>query len=540
VITPSDVRIAEYIIDTSGIVDTLHGGRRTSRRGRPADLDLAKALWVGMLLSIQFHGRATLREIHTLLTRELCDTDKKRLKVLRGGEHIAYSKLVNYSKSLKNKLAFGRSAGDIDDTERAERHNTVVTAVDDLMEVFNLDWTTTRYAIDATGLWSWARGKGKFTPGELVDEDDPDFDPDTQPQPTVDNQSADPDASWQGKTAKGGNQEGFFGYHGHAIVQVPNKTGDKFDEPLIVRRIEITTAAQDIVDVSLRLIDGLGSITDLLEDRHYSYKKWERWHVQLNERGVRQHFDMFGTKREFIEYDHMRWVDGSAHCPATPDRFETILRPKPNAPKEDFEAFRAQIAARQDYAMYVTERNADGSTLRLQCPALTGTVGCPLRPGTDAAAIEKGRPVVANPPDPNGPEGLPLCCTQTKVSVTTPVKIRKVQQQHYWGSPTWERTYAKRTHIEGVFGNLKNDAAENLSRGLTRGMGLVWMNMVVAMTAASYNRRTLRKWHEETGHGPADHPLLQPIIQPSGFEYRFDADPGDEPEGGTAEAAEAA
>lgn len=525
-ITPTQVRLAEYIIDRSGIVDTLHGVRRTTGRGRPTDHDLARALWIGMFLSIHCHGKATLKDIHTLLTRDLSDTDKKRLKVRRNGVDINYSKLSSYSKSLKNKLSYGPSAGVIDDDERATRHDTILTAVNDLMDVFDLGWKSGWFAIDATGLWSWARGTGAFIPGNSIGDDDASpGDDDVAPASASTNTSADPDATWMLKTSKQGPPEAFFGYHGHAIVQVHGNDQQRNDEPLIVRRIEITTASADVVDVSLRLVDSLNSpVTDLLEDRHYNYKAWDRWHAPLNMRSVRQHFDLRSDQLGFVEYDRMRWAAGSAHCPATPDHMGAIARPPANAPKPAFKPFREAIAERQKYALYITERSKDGGTQRVQCPALCGTVGCSLRPGTVPAAIELGMPIVANPPDPTSPEGLPAICTQTKVSTTPIVKIRKAQQRYYWGSAKWEETYGKRTHIEGVFGNLKNKSTENLSRGLTRGMGLPWMNLAVAMTTASYNLRTLRKWHTETGRGPADHPLLQENIIPLGFEWTMPTD----------------
>lgn len=202
----------------------------------------------------------------------------------------------------------------------------------------------------------------------------------------------------------------------------------------------------------------------------------------LNARSIRQHFDLRSDQQGFIDYDRMRWVAGADHCPSTPDSYSVVPLP---TRKSDVPRFRDAIAERHKYALYVTERTNDGATQRVQCPALYGTVGCALRAGTEATAIQLGQPIITNPPDPASPEGLPACCTQTKISTTPEPRIRKTQQRYYWGSEKWAKTYDRRTFIEGVFSNLKKRSTENLSRDLTRGRGLPWMNLIGAMTAAS-------------------------------------------------------
>jgi hypothetical protein len=52
-------------------------------------------------------------------------------------------------------------------------------------------------------------------------------------------------------------------------------------EPALVERVRLTPAGHDIVDVSLELIDSVRAsgqpIKHLMADRHYSYKKIQRW-----------------------------------------------------------------------------------------------------------------------------------------------------------------------------------------------------------------------------------------------------------------------
>jgi hypothetical protein len=56
-----------------------------------------------------------------------------------------------------------------------------------------------------------------------------------------------------------------------------------------------------------------------------------------------------------------------------------------------------------------------------------------------------------------------------------------------------------------------------MRRGLHRHTGLTLTHLVIALVNASYNLRILRNWHERTGLGPCDHPLLTPVTNPRTF-----------------------
>lgn len=47
-------------------------------------------------------------------------------------------------------------------------------------------------------------------------------------------------------------------------------------------------------------------------------------------------------------------------------------------------------------------------------------------------------------------------------------------------------------------------------------VGLPLVTLVVAMAASTTNLRLLRKWHEGTGLGDIQHPLLQPDQEDNG------------------------
>jgi hypothetical protein len=489
-----------------------------------------------MFLSINDSGKATLADIHKLLSTRLTASDQTCCGYRRmNGSTVPLSRLEYLSKTIQDRLGYGRSTTDITDDERARRHGVITQMNDSLMDVFDLGWHATEFAMDATALESWCRPRKGVN--ELTSDDiaailankqpapgveaagDPDDNPDTPDSETTDTATRkrriDLDATFGKRTPRYGRsrlskdgKETFFGYFENTLVQVDD------NEPKLVRRLEVTTANEDVVAPSLRLLSGLtGTVRDLIVDRHYSYKQFDRWRAELIGLGIRQILDLRSDDQGFREYKKMRWAAGAAHCPATPDHLGDIPRPGPQAPRNDVDVFIGRIETRENYALRVVNQPDTTGAVRLECPALAGKVGCPLRPSTEAAAIALGLPVIANPPTDTG-EGLPRCCTQNTVKVTPPDKVRKVAQNLYWGSRKWMRKYNKRTHVEGSYGNRKNPATENLNRGITRGTGLVWMNLIAAMTAASYNLRMLNNWQERSGRLPTDHPLVVAPITP--------------------------
>ena len=255
-------------------------------------------------------------------------------------------------------------------------------------------------------------------------------------------------------------------------------------------------------------------IDEVLVDRHYSYKTAERWASELRRRGIDQHLDLHPNDHGFRDYNGAKLAAGWLHCPGTPDRLGTIPKPAPNAEQEHHDAFAALIEERKQYAFRRVERHrARDGRARWECPALAGSVGCPLREGRVEVAQELGLPIVANPPDP---EAAPACCTQRAVSTKADAQL-KLAQPHYWGDAKWRQSYARRSYVEGSFGNIKNPSTENLRRGFFRVTGLGPVTVLVAIAVAACNLRQLRNWHQRTGLGDPSHPLLAPDAEDHGF-----------------------
>ena len=177
----------------------------------------------------------------------------------------------------------------------------------------------------------------------------------------------------------------FFGYHEHTVVIVPPAEIASDAVPPLIQRFRLTPANADVVDPTLNMIDSINinsAVTDVLVDRHYHYKQWDRWGAELRKRSIDQHLDLRSDETGFIFHDGMPWAAGQAHCPATPDELGRLQRPAVNAPRHEFDRFRTQIAARKARAMVPHTKLDEHGRQRLQCPALVGLVGCPLREGS--------------------------------------------------------------------------------------------------------------------------------------------------------------
>jgi hypothetical protein len=146
----------------------------------------------------------------------------------------------------------------------------------------------------------------------------------------------------------------------------------KADLPLLVERISLVPANASTVAPALGLIDGLlvsgTPVTELADDRGFSYALPEHWADELRARHIEQICDLHRNDHGVHDLEGVQMIDGWPHCPMTPHRLEVIPRPaqlsvsklKKNAtPTEraehvekvrELEAFRAAIAERKTWA----------------------------------------------------------------------------------------------------------------------------------------------------------------------------------------------
>lgn len=503
-VTKQDVDLAAHVVDKSGVVNELEEALRRGARGPRGRYNIRTFL-IGALLTIRNSGDAHLASIHTTLTEhmpvDLQWTYDVRRKDAQGNVQVlSVSELQNIQKRIQKKLGFGNGV-DCSDDERSTRRGVLQNVIWSLLDATLPPRTARSYALDASGIWSWGRssksssnGKGPF----------------------------DPDAANGGKTAKNGQTEWFYGYDLHALVRVRDAGKKSEDEPILIERVAVTPASTDVVEPSLGLLksvrtseqdgrwsDDIDKI-DLLVDRHYSYKADQRWGQSLRGLGVRQHLDLRKDETGFVDYDGMRMVGAVPHCPKTPASLDNLRSPGPAAPIQENEKFRDLIEKRQLWALERKEGPTIEGEERYKCPALKGTVGCPLRPGTVEVAHRAGLDVIADPPTESS---RPACCTQQTVTIK-PHKQTKHVQEHYWGSRKWAERYNDRTYVEGVFGELKNRNTECIKRGFIQTVGIEMAAFWYGLAAVSFNIRSRRRWSLDQLAAGAEIDTNDPFAKP--------------------------
>jgi hypothetical protein len=516
-----------HVIAEADLVQKIADDAHRNRKGRPTNKDMIRLFLVGMFLAVQDNRAATIQSVYETLTQQLTIDDQIRLGVRNpqaGPDEkaqITLAALQNVAKLFDRRLEYGEiTAPDLDDEERARRREVVASLADAVCAVFTAGFDSTTYAIDATNVWSWVRS----TRTGGADQPDTEADPDTDEEGTASGTrpKKKTDAGWGKKTAKNGKEEAFFGYHEHTMVLVPHGKNDEQVPPPLIARYTLSHPSADLAAVTLDLIDRAVNVTRVIVDRHYSYKKSETWRDELASRGIDQLLDLRADEQGWYDLDGVRFAASVPHCPAAPDVLGTIEIPGPDAAPEEMNRFRKRIELRRRYAAKLNQViDPVSGKAQWVCPARYGTVGCPLVEGTVEAAGElmtqdgTSIPIIQNPPDPTDPTCPPICRQPTVV--IEPGPLRKHIQPLYYGSDEWIREYAKRTYVEGSYGNRKNSETENYRRGYHRAGG-IGRSMIYSIAAVvSYNMRMLRNWHERTGLGEPDNPLLAPDDQIYGY-----------------------
>lgn len=503
-----------HVIDTGHVAELLEQAIRTDRRGRKRALPI-RVFLVGAMLAAS-RGSLTIEDIHTTLTEELPLALQRDLGVLRttvdpqtGDEAetpFPISRLYSLSRTITAKLSHGAtSAPKLNPDQRARRAAALQQVVDALIDATVPDIAGASYALDATGVWAWAIGRKATAGKKRADTNTTTADDGRKHRRRRPNGPDDLDARWGIKTGKDGKDQPYFGYEIHTVVSVPDIGHDPAHRPALVHAMTVTPASTDVVEPSLRLLDHLADtgrpVRDLAVDRHYSYKAYDRWAAQLTRRGIHQVLDLRSDEHGWHDYNGARIVDGWPHCPATPDKLGVIQRPGPGAKPAQVKEFAAKIQLRQRYAMRRVAGPDDTGKTRWECPAIAGTIGCPLREGSEQVARELGLPIVQNPPR----EHAPKCCTQ-RTTLIPPGEHMKHAQDDYWGSAAWKHSFDRRTYVEGIYGNLKNPSTENVRRGHFRVMGLPLVTLLLAIAVAACNLRQLRNWYNRTGNQAAPDP----------------------------------
>lgn len=447
-------------MDASGVAPVIEAALPTG--GRPRQLSV-RTLLVGMLVVLGDGRPAHLSRVHAALVA-LGEEERRRLGIVaawRAGPHTLTYRQVERTFAL----VAAALATDAPDGAPSPQLSAVIDALVEASIPTEHKSTSRSLAVDWSDHESFARPP--LGPGGPC---------------------AGPEASWGHRRGHhpGAEHELFYGYYLSAATMVREEGGPAVAE--LARRVLLTSCHLDpaaaVVPVLLRLAGSGVALGDVLADSGYAHRLPERFALPLRAAGAALVVDLHPSDRG-PKGTHAGAVicNGNLYCPATPT---ALLSLGPLGRSADDVTTAAHDRQAEELARYklgpVTAADPDGYR-RVACPATTGKLRCPLRPGSMALPLD--RPGVLAPP-----ESAPVCCTQQTVTVP-PVVNAKTAQKHDYPSAAHRRSYARRTGAERTFSTTKDPASNDVGRGWCRLMGLVPNTLFLACVFVVRNQRVL-------------------------------------------------
>jgi hypothetical protein len=314
----------------------------------------------------------------------------------------------------------------------------------------------------------------------------------SRPPPRGTGDCAGPEASWghRRNNLLHDEDELFFGYYLSDAVMVPDEHGPPVPE--FARRMTVSSCRCDPVPAFTPVLtampeDGI-PLGDVLADSGYSHRIPQHWASPLRTAGAALVQDIHPHDRG-PKGTHQGAViaNGNLYCPKTP---RTLLELGPLSRAATPQQAAQHDAKTAEAARYklgrLTADDADGCH-RVPCPAAAGKVRCPLRPAS--MRLDRDRPEILQPP-----QHPPSCCTQRTTTVPPDV-LAKTARKHDYPSAAWHRSYARRSGAERGFATAKDPAANDISRGWCRLMGLAPLMLFVTTLLVVRNQRILAAWN---------------------------------------------
>jgi hypothetical protein len=454
----------EEIIDASGTAPRAGAMLPVGVRARQLSV---RTLLAGMCLT-QADGRpAHLTRVHRALTA-LPEDEQQRLGVTadwKNGPHLLTYRQTEYT--------FGLAADALGKDEPDGLPSPELQAVcDQLLEASVPDKfkdASASLAVDWTGLESFSR-----------------------PPPRGTSDCADPEASWghRKNNLLRSEDELFYGYYLSAGTMAREENGAAVPE--LARRATVSSCRHDPVPAFTPVLTAMPEhgipLGDVLADSGYSHRIPQHWAAPLRAAGARLVQDLHPHDRgPRGTHDGAIISNGNLYCPKTP---RPLLELGPLAPGATREQAAAHDAKTAEAARYkpgrLTADDADGYH-RVQCPAATGKIRCPLRPAS--MRLDRDRPEILQPP-----EHPQACCEQQTITVPPDV-LAKTAQKHDYPSAAWRRSYARRTGAERGFATAKDPASNDIARGWCRLMGLMPLMLFVTTLLVVRNQRILTAWN---------------------------------------------
>lgn len=332
-------------------------------------------------------------------------------------------------------------------------------------------------AVDGTAVESWGTRRTDKDTGEI--------------------KNTDPDARWKARSQDAAWKKPYFGYELTAVVQVPDDATDlgaATKVPLFARSIRFRPATHKPVATALDaalvahrqiLADGL-TPGDVLADREYTATHDGSGFLNpLRALGYSPVFDLTATQLGVSSLVHGAIIlDGQPFSPSTPPDLRLLIPPAVNAPVSGKIQYQKKIEARSKYALVRHGRGLANGAQDYMCPAHAGKIACPLAGVTNPLLV-----TAAHAPA----NALPKSVCTKKYTRFHAADLPLNQDQLY-GSFEWFVSMSRRNLVEGFFGNLKNEACENLKRGSIRVRGLVKTGVMTLFSVAATNLRLIKNF----------------------------------------------
>jgi hypothetical protein len=454
----------EQIIGASGVAARIEALLPIGVRRRQLTV---RALLAGMCLAQADHRPAHLTRVHQALTA-LSEDDQRRLGVLADWKHGPHR--LTYRQTERT---FGLVTDALGKDEPGGLPSGPLQRIcDDLLEAsvpHEFTQASSSLAVDWTDLESFSR-----------------------PPPRGTSDCADPEASWghRKNNLLRSEDELFYGYYFSAGIMMRDENGPAVPE--LARRATVSSCRQDPVRAFAPVLTampaaGIG-LGDIPGDSGYAHRDASAWALPLRAAGAQLVQDLHPHDRG-PKGTHQGAVisNGNLYCPQTPRALldlGPLARTATTGQAADHDRKTAELAR---YKLgRLTADDADGYH-RVQCPAAMGKIRCPLRP--PSMQLDRDRPEILTPP------GHPqACCTQQTLTVPPEVHA-KTAQKHDYPSAAHRRSYARRTGAERGFATAKDPAANDISRGWCRLMGLAPLMLFTATLLITRNQRILTAWN---------------------------------------------
>ena len=261
--------------------------------------------------------------------------------------------------------------------------------------------------------------------------------------------------------------------------------------PELARRAAVSSCRHDPVRAFAPVLTALPGqgipLGDILDDSGYAHRDAAAWAIPLRAAGAALIQDLHPHDRGPKGTHHGAIIaNGNLYCPCTPRtllELGPLARTATSQQAADWERTTAELARHK--LGRLTADDADGYH-RVQCPAATGKIRCPLRPAS--MTLDRDRPEILQPP-----EHPQACCTQQTITVPPDVNA-KTAQKHDYPSAAWRRSYARRTGAERGFATAKDPATNDISRGWCRLMGLTPLMLFITTLLIVRNQRIQAAW----------------------------------------------